>query len=425
MRQPLSDFQFLIVYLSKICTFAVYKHIVEMRIRRLILAACFIMATVCSPMAADTIPSGFSRRPQWHLGAEISPAYVPATNIFLRGYNVLDKRIDRSISGSVRAGFCFNDSTQEGILYKGLYQGVGIGAVSFFNHSLLGTPVSAYVYQGAPVVRFSRRLWLGYEWKFGAAFGWHHDTESAQLNAAVSTSVTAMMALGLKLHYSLSDRCALTLGAEATHFSNGNTSWPNAGVNSVGASIGFTYMIDPQPQGHVSSPELEHEADRGRWMYDIVVFGAWRKRVVNIGEQSEPQLCPGRFGVIGVQFSPLRSLNRWVAVGPALDLQWDESAGLDTYWVDGSYGDNIKFHRPPFVKQISAGISAHAELTMPIFSVNAGLGYDILNPKGNKRFYQSLTLKTFVTRSLYINVGYRLGNFKDPQNLMVGIGLRL
>ncbi len=62
---------------------------------------------------------------------------------------------------------------------------------------------------------------------------------------------------------------------------------------------------------------------------------------------------------------------------------------------------------------------------MPIFAINAGLGVDLLNPKGDKRFYQSLTLKTFVTEKIFINVGYRLGDFKDPQNLMLGLGVRL
>ncbi|MDE6467684.1 MAG: acyloxyacyl hydrolase, partial [Muribaculaceae bacterium] len=95
------------------------------------------------------------------------------------------------------------------------------------------------------------------------------------------------------------------------------------------------------------------------------------------------------------------------------------------YWVSGSYDDNIKFRRPPFGKQISLGLSAHAELTMPIFSVNAGIGYDVVNPRGDRAFYQSLTLKTFITPSIYLNTGYRLGAFKDPQNLMLGIGLRL
>ncbi|MGN1228679.1 MAG: hypothetical protein ACI4T5_03380 [Prevotella sp.] len=52
------------------------------------------------------------------------------------------------------------------------------------------------------------------------------------------------------------------------------------------------------------------------------------------------------------------------------------------------------------------------------------MGYNLLNPEGEKRFYQSLALKTFVTRRAYLYTGYRLGSFKDPQNLMLGLGYR-
>ena len=190
--------------------------------------------------------------------------------------------------------------------------------------------------------------------------------------------------------------------------------------------MGLTYLINPDRQADAQADgTLIADADRGRWVYDIIGYGAWRKRTVTVGDPAEAQMCPGRFAVAGLQFSPMRRLNRYVAVGPSLDLQWDQSACLEQYWLDGSYGDNIKFYRPPFSKQIGVGLSAHAELTMPIFAVNAGLGFNVVNPRGDKRFYQSLALKTFVTRHIFINVGYRLGNFKNPQNLMLGMGVRL
>ena len=214
-----------------------------------------------------------------------------------------------------------------------------------------------------------------------------------------------------------------SVGLDGTHYSNGNTTYPNPGVNSVGLSVGLAWIINPEGVSREATPEEIRRADRRRWFYDIMAYGAWRRRVVRVDDQE--QLCPGRFGVAGLQFSPLLALNRYVAVGPALDLQWDESAGLAPYHVEGTWDENIKFRRPPFGKQLSAGVSAHAELTMPIFAVNVGLGCELLNPKGDKRFYQSLALKTFVTRRFFINVGYRLGNFKDPQNLMLGAGVRL
>lgn len=400
-----------------------------------VLAVCpWAKAGSATLTGGDTIPSAFSRPLQWRIGAEISPALVPGTSSYLDGYNPACKPIDASLSGSIRVDFSFSPDTREGMLYRGAYQGIGISLGSYADDGVLGTPVSAFVYQGAPIARFSNRLWLGYEWQFGAAFGWRHSNEEKlDNNAVVSTAVTAHMGLGVKLHYRFSDKWQMSVGIGANHYSNGNTSWPNAGVNTIGASIGITHIINPDNDvvsvndaaREKEYSEIKKEANRHCWLYDIMVFGAWRKRIVNVGEPVESKLIPGRFGILGIQLSPMYRLDRRFAIGPALDVQWDESAGLAPYWVNESYDDNIMFERPPFGKQLSVGLSGHAELTMPIFTINAGLGYDFVCPNGNKRFYQSLALKTFITNKLYLNVGYRLGSFKEPQNLMLGFGVRL
>ena len=378
-------------------------------------------------LAQDSIPPGFSRMPEWRVGIEATPSWVIPTGSFLKGDNPEGKNIRSGLSGAVRAGFSFNPNTREGVLYPGLYQGVGVGPSTFFSSRLLGSPVSVYAFQGCPFMHFSDRLWLGYEWQFGAAFGWKHFNRQTPDNTAlISTSVTAHMQVGLKLHYSISDQWKMMFGVAATHYSNGNTSWPNRGLNSLGATVGLEYLINPCLETPaIPGKGIYEEADRGKWLYDIVAYGAVRKRVVHFGNPSEPQLCPGKFGILGLQFTPLRRLNRWVAVGPSLDLKWDESGDLSSYWVEGTSGDIIKFVRPPFGKQLSIGVAVNAELTMPIFSLSGGLGYDFISPKGDKAFFQSLTMKTFITKYIYINTGYRLGNFKDPQNLMLGIGFRL
>ena len=73
-----------------------------------------------------------------------------------------------------------------------------------------------------------------------------------------------------------------------------------------------------------------------------------------------------------------------------------------------------------------AGLSARAELQMPIFAVNAGIGHSLWAPGGDdmRGWYQTFTLKTFVTRNLYVSTGYRLVRFKNPGNLMLGVGWR-
>ncbi|MDE5881407.1 MAG: acyloxyacyl hydrolase [Muribaculaceae bacterium] len=394
--------------------------------KRILATLIFCAAASTLPIFADTITSGFKMKPEWRVGAEFAPAGVVPTNSFIKGHNSLDKKITSSFAGGLNVGFKFNPQSRQGLLYKGLYQGIGFDVRSFTPGGLLGNPVSLHAYQGAPFVTFNNRLSLGYEWKFGAAFGWKaYDSQSDDNNAPVSTKVTARMGLGLKLQYALSDRWSLALGVEGNHFSNGNTSWPNAGVNTLGATIGIAYTFNPQHPVATCPTALSEEANAKRWIFDIMAFAAARKRAIRLPEPYDPVVCPGRFGVVGLRFSPLRKFNRWFAAGPTLDMQWDESADLASYWVEGTSGETIRFVRPPFKKQISVGLAGNAELTMPIFTLNAGLGYEVINPKGDKRFYQSLTLKTFVTDKIYLNVGYRLANFEDPQNLMLGVGFRL
>ncbi|MDE6648746.1 MAG: acyloxyacyl hydrolase [Muribaculaceae bacterium] len=392
--------------------------------KRYIIVAVLVTLIYNFATASDTIPSGFSLPLRWRAGTDITAGWVAGTCAFLRGENPSDARINSTMSVDARVDFSFNTKTYQGILYKGLYQGIGINANTFFHGKTLGTPVSVYVYQGAPFATIGKHLRAGYEWQFGTAIGWKPYTEQYIDNQApVSTHVTAHMAVSAKIHYDLTERLEISAGVNLKHYSNGNTSWPNRGVNTVGAEIGIAYSLNSKDDVTTPSDVIITDADKGKWMYDILAFGAWRKRTLIV--DNTPNILPGKFGVIGMQFSPMRKLNRYVAVGPALDIFWDESADLARNWVEGSYGENILFYRPAFGKQISAGASAHAELTMPIFKINAGLGYDFVKPNGERRFYQSLAIKAFISRHIFLNIGYRLARFQDPQNLMLGIGVRL
>lgn len=394
-----------------------------------ILLAISVVLGISVPGAAsvfDSVPSGFKLPAQWRIGADASYAYVFSTNGYLGGENPMNKKVQTVLPLAVKADFSFNPESKEGILYRGLYEGIGIGAEPFMPNSLTHTPVTAFVYQGMPIVHLRDDLWFGYEWKFGAAMGWRHYDASQNVNmAAVSTSVTAMMVVGFKFNYSISPRSSISFGIECQHFSNGNTSWPNVGVNTLGANVGFSYILNPHNKEWKSNPQLEDEADRGKWFYDVMAYGAWRKRDLMLGDPEIYYMLPQRFAVAGLQFMPLRSLCRYIGVGPSLDLQWDRSAGLSPYWTGEIADETPQFRKPPFGKQISVGVSARAELSMPIFSVNAGVGLNIVNPKGDKRFYQILTIKTFLTRNIYINVGYSLGEFKSPRSLQLGLGMRL
>ena len=383
-------------------TYAMYRQIIAF-IAVVTLAAAPL---ICRADSVDAAPL------HWRIGLEGTAAGVPGTNAYLRGDNPSEQKISSYFGTALRGDFSFGSSTRYGRLYPDVYQGIGLEWGTFCKKDLLGTPWSLYVYQGARPLQLGQRLSLGYEWQFGAAMGWkHYQKDIDESNIAVSTSVTARMGIGLKLHYEISDRLTLAAAINATHYSNGNTSWPNKGVNTIGGSIGLAYSLGtPRHTDDTSAPAADDEDSSPRWIYDISAYCTWRKRVVIIND--EPVLCPGKFGVIGLQLSPMRRFNRWFAAGASLDLQYDESGGLAPYHAEETWGDELKFYRPPFDKQLSIGLSARAELIMPIFTINVGIGYDLMSPKGNERFYQTINLKTFVTKMLYINTGYRLGEFR-------------
>lgn len=378
-------------------------------------------AAVISP--ADTCRS--ADKIIHHIGVDARGAYIaPARGAVERLYSGSAPK-HAGMSGHLKYSFSYSDATRMGRLYPGAYQGIGVGATTFFADGLTGTPVSAYLFQGAPIVRLAKGLTFDYEWNFGASFGWkEYNSHNNPINLIVGSSMNAYINLGFMLRYRLSANWGLTAGIDLTHYSNGNTALPNPGVNTLGGRVGVTYTINGDSRTGIGTlaDNTGFEPMKPHFSYDLVLYGAVRKKVADI--YSGPEELPGLFGIAGINFAPMYNFNRFLRAGVSLDVQYDESSDLKDYWVEGTPSGDLKFYRPPFFHQVSWGLSARGELVMPIFSINAGLGYNLLGNTDAKNFYQVLALKIHLTRSFFLHVGYQLNSFKNPNNLMIGVGYR-
>lgn len=312
-----------------------------------------------------------------------------------------------------------------------VYQGVGLSVNTFMQPKEVGTPLGVYVFQGAPIVAFTDRLSLDYEWNFGATFGWKKTGQDdfIRSNLVVGSSTNAYLNLGVKLNYHLGSGLNLAGGIDLSHYSNGNTSWPNPGVNTIGGQIGLVY-IPGAGQLKSRSPFTGDDDFTAGVSYDIMAYGAWRKAYFPAEDggflaDGEAALLPGHFGVAGLNFAPMWDVCPTFRTGVSLDLQWGENTGLTKYHVPDTYGEDAKFYRPSFFRQLSAGLSARAELVMPIFSLNVGIGYGMIGPSETRKLYQVVNLKTYVGGPVYLNIGYRLNQFHSPSNLMLGVGVTL
>ncbi len=387
---------------------------------------CLTLSLVFSLQAYAQQTDSLSRKPIHQIGFDIRPGYVFPTASFFSGDNAEGKVVDCMLSAHLRYAFRFGSDSYWGKLYPNAYQGIGVVWHTFFAHRQLGTPVSVYVFQGSPIVRLSPRLTLDYEWNFGASFGWKKGgLEDDAPNDVIGSVMNAYMNLGFLLNWQIDSHWRLTAGVDFTHFSDGNTGHPNAGVNAMGARVGLVRTVgggEVNDGRSFASSSFLHERP---FSYDVVVYGATRKRGI-MKDEYNAFLAPGSFGVVGLNFTPMYKVNKYFRAGVSLDAQYDESANLRDYHLENSgTSEDAKFYRPPFREQFAVGLSLRGELVMPVFSVNFGVGRNILC-KGDDTdcFYQVLALKTFVTRRAFLHIGYQLSRFKDPNNLMLGLGYR-
>ena len=356
---------------------------------------------------------------------DVRPGFVAQDNPFFKGENEAGKPIRHAFSTHLKYSFQFSKDSEIGRLYPHAYQGIGISYHYLDNHRELGSPVSVYAFQGSRIARLSRTLSLDYEWNFGASFGWKkHDAFTNAYNGAVGSTINAYINLGFLLNWQLAPRWNLTAGLDLTHFSNGNTHYPNSGVNLIGARIGMVRTFGPAAE-KVSRETVElpvSERFQPHFTYDLIIYGATRKRAML--NESNPYMIPGSFGLVGLNFNPMYNFNRYFRAGVSLDAQYDESANVESHYAGGG-PDDPRFFKPPFREQFSVGFSARGELVMPIFSINLGVGYNVFQQgEDTQGWYQILALKTSLTHHLFLHVGYQLSKFKDPNNLMLGLGWR-
>lgn len=362
------------------------------------------------------------------VGFDFRPSYVFPTNEFFKGANNAQQRINTTLSGHLKYGFKFAPDSEMGQLYPHAIQGIGIAYNTFFNSKELGNPLAVYVFQTSRIATLSPKLSLDYEWNFGASFGWkEYNEETNPMNRVTGSKINAYINLGFLLNWQVSAHTNLRAGIGMTHYSNGNTNYPNSGVNTIGASIGITRSFgesnNPRKPSYLSEKALFNKYVS----YDLIIYGATRKRGVYM-ENYEPFLASGSFGILGLNFNPLYNFSRYFRAGLSLDMQYDESANIGTHVANDEIpanAEDIKFFRPPFKEQFSTGLSVRAEIVMPIFSINLGIGKNfICKGADTNSFYQTFVLKTNITKNIFLHTGYQLYKFKDPNNLMLGIGYR-
>lgn len=369
-------------------------------------------------------PDASAGRIVHRLGAEFRPAYIFPTNPFVQGANRSGRPIDLALSGHLRYGWQYRPGSRLDRLFGGVYQGVGLGYFDFGTPDELGSPVAVYLFQGAHIAQLGPRLSLDYEWNLGLSFGWKpYDAQRNPDNRMMGSKVNAYIGIDCFLRWNVLRDVDITAGVTLNHFSNGNTKYPNAGLNTIGLKTGIVCLFgrtetESAPQ-RLRIPFPRHVS------YDLTLFGSWRRKGIAVSDRQIAS--PESYAVAGFNFAAMYNFGYKFRAGLSLDGVYDRSANItlrdQLVPIDGS--PELVTDNPGFARQAALGLSARGEFVMPYFSVGLGLGVNVLHRGGDmKGFYQMLTLKIAATRSSYVHIGYSLRNFHQPNFLMLGVGYR-
>lgn len=356
-------------------------------------------------------------------GIDFRPTFIIPTNPFLDGDNYYMQPIRRATSTHLKYSFKFQSGSFTDRIYRGVYQGIGIGYFNLGDKKELGNPLALYLFQGARIAQIIPRLSFNYEWNFGVSFGWKpYNNELNRYNMIIGSKANAYLNTNFYLSWMLSRQFDLATGVTLSHFSNGNTKFPNAGLNTIGLKLGLIYNFNANENLYAKPMFLSSVPHFPKHIsYDLVLFGSWRRKGVAYGD--EQIASPDAYAVCGFNFAPMYNLGYSFRAGVSLDGVYDGSSNV--YTADYISGTEQQFYKPAIKKQLALGLSARAEYVMPYFTVGIGLGTNVLHAGGDmKGFYQVLALKIEVTRSSFIHIGYNLKDFHDPNYLMLGIGYR-
>ncbi len=261
---------------------------------------------------------------------------------------------------------------------------------------------------------------MNYEWNFGVSSFWHQ-------NQAIGSRVNAYVNASLMFTWNPLPVWSFIWGVDYTHFSNGFTEIPNVGENAIGMRLAATRSFGNIVQDNKARPlknKLTEKKFLKRTTLDVALCGALYKRSVQ--HNSKIYNVEGNFGVLSLQVSPMYKLTHYLSLGPSFDVVYNEEVNLPSCIAACIPQKNIiKFYRSPFSEQFSAGLSTRVEIHAPIFSVNLGIGHDVIY-KGEEQgnLYLIYALKTFVYKSLFLHTGFKYSQ-ASSSHLLFGLGWRL
>jgi len=274
---------------------------------------------------------------------------------------------------------------------------------------------------------------LNYEWNLGLAFNWRaYDPFTNPNNKVIGATSSVHIAGNVYMKWLLTPHLDLDAGISLTHFSNGDSSLPNAGVNAMGGFFGLTYNFNVDRHVAHDYQEANLVDFNTRTLQDIGFLLSSRQiQLDTLGTGLSTPYYSRNFRVAGINYSFMWVENVRYAWGPSVEVTYDESSGVRG-WAErnpftGKMMDRVTLDK--FGNRLLVGLSIKGELMMPLYSIFAQLGYDVVRSKdyhpSDAHFYQIIGVRMVLGDHPFFTFGVRATNFSSAQFLYWSFGYRI
>ena len=357
------------------------------------------------------------------------------SNVFLRGdfeygallvsENNLPKDINQVMGGNIELGW----QTAGRNIYDNIlgYPAFGFGFLTygFPQTGTLGEPNAFYMFLNAPFKRWER--WsLNYIIRLGMSYNWQPNDPVVNPGQALLGSFRNLyISGGVEANYMFNQRSTIALGFKFSHFSNGQSSLPNSGMNLLTPHISYKHDFNGGERPSYKRKKPVAFDDKSMEYY--VTFGHGIRQIF----YNPPPGTTTPMPPAGVSY-PVYN----ISLAAQYHYTWAGKfgGGIDLiYW--GAYdpqfeigpGNIVQAVKHPFADHLQLGVFVSYEFVLSNFSIYAQPGYRIIRKEYDRiptDFYQHLALKYHV-KDVILGVAIRAINFGNAEYIEWNIGYRL
>ena len=342
--------------------------------------------------------------------------------LILVGENDLPSDINRVMGGNIEVGWqTAGKSVYDNVLGYPTF-GFGFLTYGFPQTGILGEPNAFYMFLNAPFHRWDR-FSLMYILRLGMSYNWEpSDPVANPGHLALGSFRNLYIAGGLEGQFLLGERSTIGVGLKFTHFSNGQSSLPNAGMNLLTPHIAYKYDLNGGDRPAYKKYKTPAYNDKGMEYYFTIGNGV-RQIFFDSAQTGVSPRTGVSYPVVNLSLGAQYHYNWAGKFGGGVDL---------IYW--GAYdpgfelspGGIVKRKSHPFGDYLQVGIFGSYEFALSNFSIYLQPGYRIIRKEYQNMppdFYQHLGLKYHIN-DLILGVAIRAVNFGQAEYIEWNIGYR-